>query len=167
MAAQRRLYRCLCIVIAMLTFPCGTVYGQTSAREVEGLLSSLTQAFVSHDAHELGKLMAADVDFVTRSANWLHGRSEVEHFFAEGFNGRWKDSGWASVATSVRFLSPTIAIVHWKWILDREKNADGTDRPAKPALMTIAAEKSGNTWRIVSAHATEVSTPVRDSTHRP
>lgn len=166
MTEQRSI--CLRILIAILIFSCGTLNAQTGTQEIEGLIGSFTQAFAKRDARELGKLMSDDVDFVNRSGKWMHGRSEVEKFFADGFRDRWQDSTLRSLGTSVRFLSPTLAVVHWKWILEGEKNKGGTTRRTSPALMTIVAQKSGNNWRILTVHAsTQPSTSVADPQTQP
>ena len=51
---------------------------QTRADEeaVRKLPEAFSDAWAKHDGHELAKMMAGDVDFVTVATTYLHGRSD-------------------------------------------------------------------------------------------
>ena len=124
----------------------------------EEILRKLPQAHCdawnSRDAHALAAMLADDGDFVTVATVYLHGRTDYETFHARLLNGRFKDSIFAPLRTTVRFLRPDIGVVHWSWKMSGDKNPDGTPRPPRFGLMTIVAEKHGNTWQVVVAQNT-------------
>ena len=67
---------------------------QTKADEeaVHELPQAFCDAWAKHDGHELAKIMADEVDFVTVAATWLHGRADFEKYHVRLLSGRFKDS---------------------------------------------------------------------------
>jgi uncharacterized protein (TIGR02246 family) len=130
--------------------------GQTKADEeaVRKLPQMHCDAWNKHDAHELAKLMATDGDFVTVATVYLHGRADYEKFHARLLIGRFKTSTFTPLETTVRFLRPDMAVVHWSWKMTGDKNYDGTDRPPRFGLMTLVVEKREGAWQIVVAQNT-------------
>ncbi len=129
---------------------------QTKADEepVRKLPQAFCDAWAKHDGHELAKIMAADVDFVTVAAAWLHGRSDFEKFHVRLLSGRFKDSTLMPLEMAVRFLRPDLAVVHWSWTIQGDKNPDGTARPQRYGMMVMVAEKRNGTWLVVVAQNT-------------
>jgi len=118
-------------------------------------VSKLPQAFADawnmHDGHELAKIMAEDVDFVTVGATWIHGRADFEKYHTRLLGGRFKQSTITPLQVAVRFLHPEIAIVHWSWKIAGDKNPDGTDRLPRYGMMTMVAEDRNGTWLVVAS----------------
>ncbi len=56
--------------------------------------------------------------------------------------------------TAVRFLHPGLAVVHWSWAIQGDKNPDGSPRPQRFGLMTMVAEKRKGRWLVVAAQNT-------------
>lgn len=111
-------------------------------------------AWNKHDAHELAKLFADDGDFVTVATVYLHGRADYEKFHDRLLKGRFKDSIFTPLETTVRFVRPDMAVVHWSWKMTADKNYDGTDRAPRFGLMTLVAEKRGGAWLEIVGHNT-------------
>ena len=69
-----------------------SLFAQTSADQ--GALLDLPKKFqaawTTHDGHALAEVMAADVDFVTVGATWLHGRADFEKYHSRLLSGRFK-----------------------------------------------------------------------------
>ena len=42
-----------------------------------------------------------------------------------------------------------MAVVHWSWKIDGDKNPDGTSRQPRYGLMTMVAEKKNGNWLMV------------------
>jgi uncharacterized protein (TIGR02246 family) len=129
---------------------------QTKADEeaVRKLPQAFCDAWAKHDGHELAKIMADDVDFVTVATTYLHGRADFEKFHARLLSGRFKESTLSPLQTTLRFLRPDMAVVHWSWKVEGDKNPDGTPRQPRYGLMTVVAEKRSGTWLVVVAQNT-------------
>jgi uncharacterized protein (TIGR02246 family) len=143
--------------LVLLLFVAGSsLNAQTKADEeaVRKLPQAHCDAWNKHDGHELAKLMADDGDFVTVGTVYLHGRADYEKFHARLLSGRFKDSIFTPLETTVRFLRPDMAVVHWSWKMSGDKNFDGTPRPPRFGLMTLVVEKRDGAWQIVVAQNT-------------
>jgi uncharacterized protein (TIGR02246 family) len=123
---------------------------QTKADEeaVRKLPQTFCGAWAKHDGHQLAKIMAEDADFVTVATVYLHGRADIEKFHVRLLSGRFKDSTITPLETTARFLRPDIAVVHWSWKMEGDKNFDGTPRPPRFGMMTMVAEKRGGAWLV-------------------
>jgi uncharacterized protein (TIGR02246 family) len=124
---------------------------QTKADEeaVRKLPQMFCDAWAKHDGHELAKIMADDVDFVTVATTYLHGRSDFEKFHVRLLSGRFKDSTITLLQSTARFLRPDMAVVHWSWKIAGDKNPDGTLRQPRYGMMTLVAEKRSGNWLVV------------------
>jgi uncharacterized protein (TIGR02246 family) len=74
-----------------VTSPLGS---QTKPDEqaVRAIPQAFADAWAKHDGHELAKIMADDVDFVTVGAMWLHGRPDFQKYHVRLLSGRFKES---------------------------------------------------------------------------
>ena len=54
----------------------------------------------------------------------------------------------------MRFIRPDLALIHWSWRIQGDKNADGSARPPRFGLITMPAEKRKGTWLVVVAQNT-------------
>jgi uncharacterized protein (TIGR02246 family) len=124
---------------------------QTKADEeaVGKLPQAFCDAWAKHDGHELAKIMADDVDFVTVATTYLHGRADFEKFHVRLLGGRFKDATITLLQKTVRFLRPDMAVVHWSWKIEGDKNADGTPRQPRFGMMVMVAEKREGSWLVV------------------
>jgi uncharacterized protein (TIGR02246 family) len=113
------------------------------------LPQAFSDAFSKHDGHELAKIMADDVDFVTVGAWWIHGRPDFEKYHTRLLSGRFREATITPLQTEVRFLRPDMAVVHWSWNIAGDRNRDGTLRQPRCGLMTMVAEKRNGAWLVV------------------
>ena len=143
-------------VLLLLLVTSVRLNAQTKADEdaVGALPQAFCHAWAKHDGHELAKIMAEDVDFVTVAALYLHGRADFEKFHVQLLSGRFKDSTITPLETAARFLRSDMAVVHWSWKITGDKNFDGTPRPPRFGMMTMVAEKRGATWQVAVAQNT-------------
>ena len=134
--------------MAALVIASGTAQAQNNAdlEALQRLPQQHCDAWNNRDVHALANLLAEDGDFVTVATVYLHGRKDYEAFHARLLQGRFKDSKFEPMHTTVRFLRPDIAVVHWSWKMTGDKNYDGTPRPPRFGMMTIVAEKQGGRW---------------------
>ena len=137
----------LCFLLASTSH----ALAQSKADEeaVGKLPQEFCEAWAKHDGHALAKIMAEDVDFVTVATTYLHGRTDFETFHVRLLSGRFKDSTISVLKTTTRFLRPDMAVVHWSWRIEGDKNPDGTPRPPRSGRMTLVAEKKGGNWLVI------------------
>jgi uncharacterized protein (TIGR02246 family) len=135
----------------LLLFLAAAANAQSKADEdaVRMLPRAFCDAWAKHDGHELAKIMADDVDFVTVATTYLHGRVDFEKFHVRLLSGRFKDASITRLETTARFLRPEMAVVHWSWKIEGDKNPDGTARQPRYGLMTMVVEKRGGSWLVV------------------
>lgn len=142
--------------VVLLLFAAGA-NAQSKADEeaVRKLPQAFCEAWAKHDGHELAKIMADDVDFVTVATTYLHGRADFEKFHSRLLSGRFKDSTNTVLQTTVRFLHHDMAVVHWSWKVEHDRSMDGTMR-SEPrfGMMTMVTEKRNGTWLVVVAQNT-------------
>jgi len=137
----------LCFLLASTSH----ALAQSKADEegVGRLPQEFCDAWAKHDGHALAQMMAEDVDFVTVATTYLHGRADFETFHVRLLSGRFKDSTISVLKTTSRFLRPDMAVVHWSWRIEGDKNPDGTQRQPRYGMMTLVAEKKGRHWLVI------------------
>lgn len=143
--------------LSLLFLLATSVNAQTKADEeaVRKLPQAFCEAWAKHDGHKLAKIMADDVDFVTVATTYLHGRADFEKFHVRLLSGRFKDASITQLQNTVRFLRPNMAVVHWSWKIENDRNMDGTARQQpRYGMMTMVAEKRSGTWLVVVAQNT-------------
>jgi len=131
-----------------------TAHAQTDAEAVRKLPQTFCEGWAKHDGHLLAAIMADDVDFVNVGAHWLHGRADFEKYHSRLLSGRFKEANLTLLETEVRFLQSDMAVVHWSWKIDGDKNFDGTPRQQRFGLMTMVAQKRSGAWQVVVAQNT-------------
>jgi|SRR5690242_3838400 uncharacterized protein (TIGR02246 family) len=150
---MKRIFAALALFICVLL----PLRAQTKADEdaVRKLPQAFCDAWAKHDGHELAKIMAEDVDFVTVATTYLHGRADFEKFHSRLLSGRFKDSTITVLDSTVRFLHADVAVVHWSWKIEGDRSFDGTLRhEPRFGMMTMVAEKRNGNWLVVVAQNT-------------
>jgi uncharacterized protein (TIGR02246 family) len=122
---------------------------KTDQDAVNKLPQEFCDAYNNHDGHSLAKIMADDVDFVTVATTYLHGRADFEKFHVRLLGGRFKDSTITLLKFTSRFLRPDMAVVHWSWKIEGDKNPDGTLRQPRYGMMTLVAQRRDGNWLVV------------------
>jgi hypothetical protein len=73
-------------------------------------------------------------------------------------SGRFKESTLTPLETAVRFLRPDLAVLHWSWSVQGDRNEDLTLRKPRFGLFTMIVEKRGKDWLVVEAQNTNQMT---------
>jgi uncharacterized protein (TIGR02246 family) len=143
------------LLFAFLVVTCAA---HAQSRSDEAAVRNIPQQFASawakHSGHELAKIMSEDVDFVNVGGDWLHGRANVELYHSRLLSGRFKESTLVPLETVVRFLRPDLAVIHWSWKIQGDKNEDLTPRKPRFGLFTMISEKKDAGWLIIEAQNT-------------
>jgi uncharacterized protein (TIGR02246 family) len=143
------------LLVALLIAP-GSVRAQERADEtaVRKVPQAFAGACAKHDGHQLARIMSEDVDFVNVGGDWLRGKADFELYHTRLLSGRFKDSTLTPMDTAVRFLRPDLAVLHWSWKIQGDRNEDGTARKPRFGIFTMVVEKRGGEWLIVEAQNT-------------
>jgi len=150
----------LCLAI----LACGTpAEAQTQQDEaaVRDLPRAFNEAVNKHDAHAMGTILAEDVDFVTVGLLWLHGRADLEKYHVRMMAGRFKEITSTILETHVRFVRPDVAVVRYSWMIQGDKNVDGSARPQRFGLITMVVERRNETWLVAAVQNVNGSTGPR------
>jgi uncharacterized protein (TIGR02246 family) len=142
----------LCLFLA--ASPGARAQSKSDQEAVAKLPQAFADAWAKHDGHALAKIMAEDIDFVTVATTYLHGRPDFETFHVRLLSGRFKDSSLTVLKVTTRCLTPDMAVVHWSWKIEGDKNADGSPRQPRFGMMTMVAQKTNGNWLVVVAQNT-------------
>lgn len=123
------------LLFAFLVVPCAA-HAQSRSDEsaVRKIPQQFAAAWAKHSGHELAKITSEDIDFVNVGGDW-----------------RFRESTLEPLETVVRFLRPNLAVIHWSWKIQGDKNDDLTSRKPRFGLFTMIAEKKEAEWLIIEA----------------
>jgi uncharacterized protein (TIGR02246 family) len=150
---MKRVFRSLLIALLIAEY---TVHAQSKTDEaaVRNVPQAFAAAWAKHDGHQLAQTMSADVDFVNVGGDWLHGRTDFEVYHTRLLSGRFKESTVIPLEIKVRFLRPDLAVLHWSWRIEGDRNEDLTPRKPRFGLFTMIVEKHGGEWLVAVAQNT-------------
>src|SRR6516225_6100284 len=130
---------------------------------LRGLPRAFSAAWAEHNGHKLAGIMAENIDFVTVRGVWLQGRGNFEKYHSRILSGRFRDATNTPLEIRVRFLRPDEAVVHWSWVIEGEKAADGSPQPKRFGIMTMVARKADGDWRVIVAQNTNAGPSVSEA----
>ena len=125
-----------------------------SIRQVE---KSWCEAWNNHDMRQLTNLLAEDVDFVTVGGRWLRGKKEFKEHTSMYHTTSFKHSVFNVTATTIKFISPNLALAHVKWRMSGDFDPDGTPRKPRNGIFTQVLLKASNRWQILASHNTNMA----------
>ncbi|MGH9687186.1 MAG: SgcJ/EcaC family oxidoreductase, partial [Candidatus Acidiferrales bacterium] len=100
-----------------------------------------------------------DADWVNLAGQWFAGGEAFSKSLESLHSGKVKESVWHTEQVQVRFLSPSIAVVHVYFSTSGERNPDGSPRPPRRGIFTRVEEKRSGKWLIVASQATSIVPP--------
>jgi uncharacterized protein (TIGR02246 family) len=127
----------------------GTAEDEQAIRQV---IADYDNTWNHHDMKAHARLFAEDADFVSVAGAYLKGRGEIEAQHAEMHAGDYKDSQMSTSSVAVRFLSPSIAIVH-----RAAEAAYNRGQVKRRWFMTLVMVKQDAQWLIRAAQNTQRS----------
>jgi len=127
----------------------GTAVAAASDDEssIRQLQVSQAEAWNRHDAAAYAALFTEDGDCVNVLGWWWKGRAQIESKLKAAFAFVFRDSQLTITETSVRFLSPTIAIAHVSWTMTGAKTPPGLPEPRQGIEIQVLQKQSGR-WLI-------------------
>jgi len=150
-----RLVPILCVFASLLIFDCAAcAQSKTDEAAVRNIPQAFAAAWAKHDGQQLARIMAENVDFVDVGADWLRGRADFALYHSRLLSVRFRDSTLTPLEISVRFLRPDLAVLHWSWRIEGDRNFDQTPRNPRFGLFTMIVAKTGGKWLVTVAQNT-------------
>jgi uncharacterized protein (TIGR02246 family) len=152
------LIRLATILFVIASFSLCDCAARAQSRTDEAAVRNIPQAFADawakHDGQQLASIMSDDVDFVDVAGDWLRGKADFALYHSRLLSARFKDSTLTPLETSVRFLRPDVAVLHWSWRIEGDRNFDLTPRKPRFGLFTMIVEKKHGEWLVTAAQNT-------------
>ena len=144
-------------VLGALSAPSSTA---AEASRPEALVEGFISAWNTHDMKALAALFTEDADFVNVAGMWWKGRAMIQTMHERTHATRFKDTALVETNTTVRTVSPDVAVLHVRWELSGELDQDGKRAMTRHGIMQIVAVKQADGWRILAAQNTNAMPPV-------
>ena len=104
--------------------------------------TGLAEAWNRHDAKAYAGFFTEDGDCVNVVGWWWKGRPQIESKVAEAHVFMFRESTLTDDEIRVRFLTPRIAVVHVRWSMVGNRNADGiVGRPERERELLLLRKK--------------------------
>jgi uncharacterized protein (TIGR02246 family) len=139
---------CLLLMTASLcgTAPAAQGDDEAAIRDVQ---REQADAWNRHDATAYARLFTEDGDVVNVLGWWWRGRTQIESKLRSAFVFVFHESRLTITETSVRFLTPTIAVAHVRWTMEGAKTPPGGPEPREGIQIQILQKTAGH-WLIQS-----------------
>jgi uncharacterized protein (TIGR02246 family) len=139
------------------------IAGHSTAQEtaLKELMSNFTGDWHRSDAHALSMFWVADGDFTNPSGQVMHGRAEIEAFYAAAFAHGYSGSTATASIENIRFVRPDVAIIDGTFQIVGAVTADHQPIPPETGRYTVLAERVSGKWWIIANREMEppVSVP--------
>jgi uncharacterized protein (TIGR02246 family) len=119
----------LAVVAQIGTASAAASNDELSIRQMQ---ASQADAWNRHDAAAYAALFAEDGDCVNLLGWWWKGRAQIESELKAAFAFVFRESQLTISDTSVRLLSPTMAIAHVRWTMTGAKTPPSMPEPLGP-----------------------------------
>jgi uncharacterized protein (TIGR02246 family) len=116
---------------------------------IHALQDKQADAWNRHDAAAYARLFTEDGDVVNVLGWWWRGRAQIESKLENAFAFVFHESHLTITETSVRFLSPTIAVVHVRWTMTGARTAPNMPPPGAGIQIQVLQKAAGH-WLIQS-----------------
>ncbi len=100
------------------------------------------------DAHAFAAPFTQDIDFVAFDGTVFTNRDELIAFHDPLFRTHLKGSKLVGEVTSIRFLSPDIAVLRTRG--NTLMKGEARPGPARDSIQTLVAVRTGGTWKLTS-----------------
>jgi uncharacterized protein (TIGR02246 family) len=125
---------------------------------VVAIPQGFADAWNRHDMDAMAALFAVDADFVNVIGQRWIGRQEIKRAHAAAHAAIFRKSHLVVRHTSVRFLTPDVAVIRFQCKLTGEVDGAGHEQPPRYTLPTFIATRSAEGWLIAVAQNTNINT---------
>ncbi len=150
-----RLTTLLFVLASFVIFDCAArAQSKIDEAAVRNIPQAFAAAWAKHDGQQLARIMSENVDFVDVAGDWLRGRGDFALYHSRLLSVRFRDSTLTPLEISVRFLRPDLAVLHWSWRIEGDRNFDLTPRKPRFGLFTMIVAKTRGEWLVTVAQNT-------------
>ena len=128
----------------------------TAMTEVRRVVNAFAETWNRHDMKAFAQLFAADAEFVNVVGLWWKGRTEIQQAHEATHATIFKNSRLRIIETTVRFVSPQLAIARSRWRLEGHGTPDGTPLPARNGIFVNILVPDGDDWTIIDTQNTDI-----------
>jgi uncharacterized protein (TIGR02246 family) len=142
----------LAFVLASLVGPTALRAGQAEDEaSIRKFGLDFAAAWNKHDSKAMAAFWAEDGDLINPFGRAAKGRAEVEKLFHDEQAGPMAGTTYATTLSSVRFLTPDVALSDWEIVVTGMRGPDGSaGAPFKPHVFIVLARKGGQ-WLTAAA----------------
>jgi len=146
------------LILAVVAFVASPVSATQAEDEnaIREIQARWDEAWNRNDVKALSSLVADDVRFVNVAGQVLASRAEFEALQSRTHAMQFKDSVRTVTDTTIKFLTPDIAVAHVRWGMGGDKDPDGTPRKPRNGVMMQVLMKRNGQWTVVAAQNTNV-----------
>jgi len=146
------------VMLAVVVFVTSPVSATQADDEnaIRDIQARWDDAWNQNDVKALSSLVADDVRFVNVAGQVLASRAEFEALQSRTHAMQFKDSVRTVTDTTIKFLTPDIAVAHVRWGMRGDKDPDGTPRQPRNGVMMQVLMKRNGQWTVVAAQNTNV-----------
>jgi len=146
------------LILAVVAFVASPVSATQAEDEnaIREIQARWDEAWNRNDVKALSSLVADDVRFVNVAGQVLASRAEFEALQSRTHAMQFKDSVRTVTDTTIKFLTPDIAVAHVRWGMGGDKDPDGAPRKPRNGVMMQVLMKRNGQWTVVAAQNTNV-----------
>jgi uncharacterized protein (TIGR02246 family) len=140
------------ITVLMMIFGIGSAAAAAQSADeaaIRAVQEHQADAWNRHDAAAYARLFTEEGDVVNVVGWWWRGRAQIESKLTSAFAFVFHESRLTITETAVRFLNPTLAIVHVRWTMTGAKTPPNMPPPTEGIQMQILQKSAGH-WLIQS-----------------
>ncbi|WP_426060324.1 SgcJ/EcaC family oxidoreductase [Hymenobacter sp. B1770] len=129
---------------------------------VRATVDACIRSWNKHDYSDLSTYTTPDVDWVTNVGMWWQGREAVRHALQTYHEGMFQNTSLRSEEMRVRFMTPSVAVVHQQVYIGRYFPPHGVDHEYNrqgdnQAMITYTLVKQQDKWLISTAHVSDIN----------
>lgn len=109
-----------------------------------------------HRSEEMIESLVADAQFVTVNGLWVRDRAAFKDLLERLHGGPLKNTSRETLEMQIRFLSPSIAVVHSRFRITGDVNDEGQPIPPREGIGTRIVHRQGDCWKTVAVQNTDI-----------
>ncbi|HUG12368.1 MAG TPA: SgcJ/EcaC family oxidoreductase [Opitutaceae bacterium] len=134
--------------------------GGSDTEALRAVAREMAESWNAHDMRRFAALFTNDADFMNVAATHWKGREQIEAEHTRLHAGQFRESMLAVDEVAVQFPTRDMALVHVRWNIRGDRNADDTARQPRGGVFSWVVLRTSQGWRIRSAHNTNKPAPV-------